>query len=197
MRRNPLDSSAIHAAAQLGSLLIDIGCGFPGDLAHHPGAERAQAARWAESILFGEDDGPERPAWLASYDCRRCRRCGCTDARGCADGCEWADEDLCSLCVSPTSLRELIAFLGRRPSLRCLHFDGHDYPELFHRASDSGLWFRRILPDGSVRDMYLPIGCRLGKGGASEGGLTFEPDGFSFTKFKLPVRYTYCRGPNG
>lgn len=27
---------------------------------------------------------------------RACRECGCTDAQGCAGGCVWVDEDLCS-----------------------------------------------------------------------------------------------------
>ncbi|MFP5376918.1 MAG: hypothetical protein ACLGIO_09080 [Acidimicrobiia bacterium] len=30
---------------------------------------------------------------------RFCRRCGCTDAYACADGCGWVDEDLCSACA--------------------------------------------------------------------------------------------------
>lgn len=31
---------------------------------------------------------------------RRCRKCGCTDEYGCAEGCYWVAEDLCSACVS-------------------------------------------------------------------------------------------------
>jgi hypothetical protein len=30
---------------------------------------------------------------------RRCRRCGCTDQRGCASGCRWVAVDLCSRCT--------------------------------------------------------------------------------------------------
>lgn len=30
---------------------------------------------------------------------RRCRRCGCTDANGCEEGCSWVAEDLCSACT--------------------------------------------------------------------------------------------------
>lgn len=29
---------------------------------------------------------------------RRCRICGCTDAHGCPEGCEWVEWDLCSSC---------------------------------------------------------------------------------------------------
>lgn len=29
---------------------------------------------------------------------RRCKRCGCTDNFGCAGGCTWVTEDLCSAC---------------------------------------------------------------------------------------------------
>lgn len=29
---------------------------------------------------------------------RACRVCGCTDARACAGGCAWVDEDTCSAC---------------------------------------------------------------------------------------------------
>jgi hypothetical protein len=29
---------------------------------------------------------------------RKCRVCGCTDARGCLAGCGWVEEDLCSEC---------------------------------------------------------------------------------------------------
>lgn len=28
----------------------------------------------------------------------RCRVCGCTQADGCPGGCEWVDDDLCSVC---------------------------------------------------------------------------------------------------
>jgi len=40
-----------------------------------------------------EDEGP---------DVRRCRICGCTDMFGCADGCYWVEEDLCSNCQGKT-----------------------------------------------------------------------------------------------
>lgn len=29
---------------------------------------------------------------------RACRACGCTDERGCAEGCWWIESDLCSSC---------------------------------------------------------------------------------------------------
>lgn len=28
-----------------------------------------------------------------------CRECGCTDARGCLEGCWWVEPDLCSSCA--------------------------------------------------------------------------------------------------
>lgn len=32
---------------------------------------------------------------------KTCRRCGCTDARACAGGCEWiAESDVCSACLT-------------------------------------------------------------------------------------------------
>lgn len=30
----------------------------------------------------------------------KCRACGCTDARGCDEGCAWVEPDLCSACVA-------------------------------------------------------------------------------------------------
>lgn len=30
---------------------------------------------------------------------RQCRRCGCTDAIGCPEGCTWVADDLCSACA--------------------------------------------------------------------------------------------------
>lgn len=30
---------------------------------------------------------------------QRCRVCRCTNLRGCANGCWWVEEDLCSNCV--------------------------------------------------------------------------------------------------
>lgn len=181
-----------HAA-----LLEDIGCTVPIEaLERRTPAELAEAARWAEAILFGMEDLPERPAWLAGHDCRRCRRCGCTDAHGCPEGCSWAAADLCSLCVAPRSLRELIAFLGRRPRVVCTGLDQVVTEERFLRADGAGFLFRREDADGAPRDVFLPVNCRQGAAGAHESGLAFDADGFSLTKFGRTVRYTYCRGPN-
>jgi hypothetical protein len=30
---------------------------------------------------------------------RTCRECGCTDVRGCLEGCHWVGADLCSRCA--------------------------------------------------------------------------------------------------
>jgi hypothetical protein len=50
--------------------------------------------RLGERLAAGVGDwpGPAPP--------RACRACGCTDARACTGGCCWADDDLCSACVS-------------------------------------------------------------------------------------------------
>lgn len=52
-----------------------------------------------------EDLGAELEAIMAAEGLRhevcevqRCRRCGCTNARACAGGCEWVTDDLCSQC---------------------------------------------------------------------------------------------------
>ncbi len=34
------------------------------------------------------------------FKLRKCRKCGCTSARGCVIGCEWIEWDLCSNCGS-------------------------------------------------------------------------------------------------
>lgn len=36
---------------------------------------------------------------------RACRVCGCTDARACAGGCSWVEDDLCSACYVPARKR--------------------------------------------------------------------------------------------
>ncbi len=37
---------------------------------------------------------------------RTCRKCGCTDAMACPEGCFWVDEDLCSACVPTPATRK-------------------------------------------------------------------------------------------
>jgi hypothetical protein len=37
---------------------------------------------------------------LSDAGIRYCRVCGCTDDYACDEGCEWAEEDLCSACVA-------------------------------------------------------------------------------------------------
>ena len=40
---------------------------------------------------------------------RRCRVCRCTDARACAGGCSWVEEDLCSTCRAPAIAASLVS----------------------------------------------------------------------------------------
>jgi hypothetical protein len=42
-------------------------------------------------------DVPARVLAAAELE-RRCRECGCTDEEGCAEGCWWVRDDLCSQC---------------------------------------------------------------------------------------------------
>jgi len=178
---------------ELAELLESIGVAPPMDEIVEWNPERFEAAaEWAMSIHFAEDDQPPRPDFLAAHDSRRCRRCACTDSCGCPSGCSWVAADLCSECASPTSLRELLAFLARRPRVLYTGFDGATAPEAFSSAVESGLWF--IRQDGE--EQFLPVNCRLGRAAAAEGGLAFDGDGFTFTKFGRSVRYEYRRGPN-
>ncbi len=36
---------------------------------------------------------------LTGHPERRCRMCGCTDARACPGGCWWVGDDFCSSCL--------------------------------------------------------------------------------------------------
>lgn len=201
-RRESRDARTNQVVRKLAAILADIGCEVgPEALAAHTPADRQAASRWAQAILFGEDDAPARPAWLAAHDCRRCRRCGCTDARGCPEGCCWVADDLCDLCRAPGRLRDLVPFLARRPYVRCDVLDGqaaiaHPVVERFLREDAAGLWFVREDAAGVARDVFLPVNCRRGAAGAHESGLAFDPDGFTLTKFGRSIRYTYLRGPN-
>ncbi len=65
-----------------------------------------------------------------------CRFCGCTDARGCAEGCFWVLPDVCSVCA----LEQLDAAGMKASTLRdrqeALSFDREfeadpDLPELW------------------------------------------------------------------
>lgn len=62
------------------------------------------------SPLAGEDFvahlrslGPDDPLPIGVANA--CRRCGCTDERGCPEGCWWIEEDLCSSCGVVTNAR--------------------------------------------------------------------------------------------
>lgn len=67
--------------------------GFPAPRRTAPARRRKQTQ--AERIRAARQR-PEAPAEPAE---RSCRVCGCTDAWGCDEGCEWVEADLCSACV--------------------------------------------------------------------------------------------------
>lgn len=84
--------------------------------AHH--VDRSRVLRLIHAGRFGDharlvETGPARREWRIAADAewpagkagrpalRRCRECGCTDARACVvDGvpCHWVEQDLCSAC---------------------------------------------------------------------------------------------------
>ena len=63
-------------------------------LARHTGAR--PGARFAVDGEFGDEILRQ---CLYALDLRTCRVCGCDHYRGCASGCSWVEEDLCSSCV--------------------------------------------------------------------------------------------------
>jgi hypothetical protein len=50
-------------------------------------------------VQLGVEDTVDILAAAADEGPRCCRRCGCTDERGCRDGCSWVEFDLCSRCA--------------------------------------------------------------------------------------------------
>ncbi len=60
-----------------------------------PSAEQLARVAAAAGALHAVGGGPTSPV-------RRCRICGCTDARACPGGCAWALEDVCTACVGHT-----------------------------------------------------------------------------------------------
>ena len=48
--------------------------------------------------MFESEHLPPRPD-LSVFGIRQCRRCGCTDAVACPEGCFWVAADLCSSCA--------------------------------------------------------------------------------------------------
>jgi len=177
--------------AELSDLLSALGCEVaPEILANWTRAQRGQIATWAEALAFGEPVHPVRPGLLADYDCRRCRRCGCTDAVACPAGCCWHGPDLCSECVAPGTLIDLRYWLERRPHCRLTGPDGVACDVAFDRFQ-GGLWFRGS--DG--REVYLPIRC--GPAGDRSGtGLRFDDGGFDLEESGKVSRVEYCNGPN-
>lgn len=43
--------------------------------------------------------GAQPPIAQFEIEVRTCRKCGCTDAEACDDGCYWVSSDLCSNCI--------------------------------------------------------------------------------------------------
>lgn len=50
----------------------------------------------------------------------RCRVCGCTEVDACADGCGWADTDLCTTCDRAAQAIVAWGFDARRPTWAAL-----------------------------------------------------------------------------
>lgn len=49
---------------------------------------------------------------LAEDQRQKCRVCGCTNLRGCPEGCCWIAEDLCSECIDPDEVEAVLASTG-------------------------------------------------------------------------------------
>ncbi|MBE3130604.1 MAG: hypothetical protein IMZ54_07790 [Acidobacteria bacterium] len=99
---------AIHESGQLwrGKSTSHLLAGSRGQLmtaAEELGLKRAEYVQLEPRLhidLFGA------PLMLALQKCmadegeeRRCRSCGCTEARACPGGCYWFEPDLCSRCA--------------------------------------------------------------------------------------------------
>ncbi len=50
-----------------------------------------------EAVTSGLSTVSPRDAAATSE--RKCRVCGCTDAKACPGGCYWVEDDLCSTCA--------------------------------------------------------------------------------------------------
>jgi hypothetical protein len=87
----------------------------------------------------------------------------------------------------PKSLKGLVIFLEHYPLVRITGWEGDVEECVFARVHRIGIWFTR--PTGSER--FLPILCRIGPAGASEGGLEFDDAGFTFEKFGKAIRVEY------
>lgn len=88
------------------ALLASADCFVPRHVVSHWSAdEKALAREWATAILVHDRPLSPRPPFLAAWDARRCRVCGCTKRRPCLDPaltpCSRVDEDLCSACMGP------------------------------------------------------------------------------------------------
>ncbi len=90
--------------------------------------------------------------------------------------------------MPPTNHKELLAYLDDHPCVRFTNFDGKVTIERFTRYENGCLWL--MTETGTPH--FLPLYCRLTPAAAqSEPGLTFDEDGFTFTKFGRRVRVEY------
>lgn len=175
---------------ELVDLLNQVGCPMDAEDASTLTCDQIDEAHaWAEAVLFQQEVFPPRPDCLSGWDVPRCRRCGCTQGRACPAGCSWIEPNLCSACVGPKSLIELVAFLDRRPHVEILGPRGERDIARFQRAGDGGLWFQ-----GEHKNHYVPVRCGIGRADQSETGLRFEADQVVVTKFDVPVVIRYLPG---
>jgi hypothetical protein len=90
---------------QLGAAAVAVGLGDLGaalsDASERFDAVAAEAGGLIAALVEQHiaPDGPPDGIDLAPLGIRQCRECGCTDTFGCAEGCEWVEDDLCSACV--------------------------------------------------------------------------------------------------
>jgi hypothetical protein len=102
---------------------------------------------------------------------------------------------------APTNVRELIAHLtahrrvvitGPTPRDR----EPHTRPERFHSFAERRLWFLPEDPREPIH--FIPVSSSLTDAAArAEPGLTFDDDGFTFTRFGVSVRVDYVPDQDG
>ena len=71
---------------------------FMGERAVSPHALKNGALRFPNGVVVSSTGAPYCAGCGPTVTL--CRVCGCTDEAGCADGCEWVQNDLCSSCWS-------------------------------------------------------------------------------------------------
>jgi hypothetical protein len=97
--------------------------------------------------------------------------------------------------TGPTSVRELVRFLGHYPRVRITgptpdSREPVTRDETFLRLENGRLWFMPVQDDAKAH--HIPIGCAITEAAAqAEAGITFDDAGFTVTKFGVPIRIEY------